>query len=288
MTHSPANNPGRGFTLLEVLVVIGLVALLLGILLPALGASRETARASVCASNARQLQLANDLYAADFNDSYAPGMPDRLANLTRWYGSRENQAAAFTSAGGPLSEYLGRSGAGDAVRVCPTFAPMLAVLADATALVTAGSFERGCGGYGYNTAFVGAVRARSASGEWTLVSDRAGMPRSRFAEPVRTAAFADAAIRDASSPAGVFEYSFLEPRFWPEFPGQRPDPSTHFRHGGGGGARGGRANTSWLDGHVSTESLAFSQASGFYAGEPRDARIGWFGAADDNSLYDPD
>ncbi len=286
MSHGPHNHSTRAVTLIELLVVIGLIALLIGILLPAIGTSRETARFSVCASNVRQLQLANDMYAADFNDCYAPGMPDRLANLTRWYGSRENQAAAFTSAGGPLSEYLGRSGAGEAVRECPTFAPTLAILADAAA-ATAGSFERGCGGYGYNTAFVGALRAKAASGEWALVSDRAGMPRARFADPVRTAAFADAAIRDASSPAGVFEYSFLEPRFWPEFPGQRPDPSTQFRHGGGG-VRGGRANTAWLDGHVSPESLAFSQASGFYAGDPRDAGIGWFGTADDNSLYDPD
>ena len=267
----------RAFTLIELLVVIGLIALLIGILLPALGASREASRQSVCASNSRQLQIANDLYAADFADSYAPGMPDRLANLTRWYGSRATQSAAFTPEGGPLSEYLGK--AGNAVRICPTFAPTLAVLSGAAP--SSGAFERGCGGYGYNTAFVGALRSRAATGEWALVSDAAGMPRSRFTDPVRTAAFADAAIRDASSSAGVFEYSFLEPRFWPEFPDQRPDPSTHFRHRG-------RASVAWLDGHVGPESLTFSQSSGFYPGDPRDENIGWFGATDDNSLHDPD
>lgn len=275
----------RAFTLIELLVVIGLVALLLGILIPALGASREASRQSVCASNIRQLQIANDLYASDFGDAYAPGMPDRLANLTRWYGRREHQAAAFTSEGGPLSEYLGRNGAGETVRVCPTFAPALATLAGAPA---GGAFERGCGGYGYNTAFVGALRAKSISGEWMLVSDLSGMPRTRFADPVRTAAFSDAALRDASSPAGVYEYAFLEPRFWPEFPAQRPDPSIHFRHGARGGSTAGRAGVVWLDGHVTSEVMTFSRGSGFYPGEPRDERIGWFGTTDDNGLHDPD
>jgi prepilin-type processing-associated H-X9-DG protein len=292
MTRPPrSSSPHRfdpAFTLIELLVVIGLIALLIGILLPALGASREASRLSVCGSNARQLQLSNDLYATDFADCYAPGMPDRLANLTRWYGARATQAAAFGSEGGPLSSYLGAGDARESVRACPTFAPMLAVLADAEP--TSGgsaSFERGCGGYGYNTAFVGALRAKPPSGEWVLVSDLSGMPRSRFVDPVGTAVFSDAALRDSSSPVGVFEYSFLEPRFWPEFPGQRPDPSTHFRHGKGGNA-GRLASVAWLDGHVSGQTMNFSQASGFYPGEPREMHIGWFGKADDNSLYDPD
>jgi len=278
----------RAFTIIEVLVAIGLVALLIGLLLPALGGSRRAAQLSVCASNARQLQMANDLYAPDFQDAYAPGMPDRLSNLTRWYGARASQSSAFTSDGGPLSEYLGVGRADGGVRVCPTFAPTLSLLAAQTA--AGAGFERGCGGYGYNTAFVGAVRSKEAGGVWVLVTDRAGMARARFTDPVRTAAFSDAALRDATGIAGVVEYSFLEPRFWPEFPGQRPDPSVHFRHGGGTGVGGSsrRASVAWLDGHVSAEGLTFSQGSGFYAGEPRDAHIGWFGAADDNGLYDPD
>lgn len=287
-TNAPtARSDGRwhAFTIIEVLVAIGLIALLIGLLLPALGASRGAAQMSVCASNTRQLQMANDLYATDFKDAYAPGMPDRLTNLTRWYGARASQSSAFTAEGGPLSEYLGR--AGGAVRVCPTFAPTLSLIA--VQPVAGAGFERGCGGYGYNTAFVGAVRAKEAGGAWTLVTDRSGMARARFTDPVRTAAFTDAALRDATSTAGVLEYSFLEARFWPEFPGQRPDPSVHFRHGGGfGGGAARRANVAWLDGHVSAEGLTFSQGSGFYAGEPRDEHIGWFGAADDNGLYDPD
>lgn len=60
--------PGRipGFTLLELLVVISLIALLIGILLPALGKAREAGRFVVCRSNIRQVGLSMFTYAADY------------------------------------------------------------------------------------------------------------------------------------------------------------------------------------------------------------------------------
>ncbi len=55
----------RGFTLIELLVVIAIIALLVGILLPALGAARETARFTRCQVNVRSFSLAANLYAND-------------------------------------------------------------------------------------------------------------------------------------------------------------------------------------------------------------------------------
>lgn len=300
---------------MEVLVVIAVVSLLVSIMLPALSAARATARTTVCASNARQLQLANDLYAVDHRQHYAPGMPDRLANLRRWHGARSNTDERFTpwggvnaadpnapfdeGRGGTLTPYLHSSpttpvSPAGTVRACPAFASVQRAVDDAHAASSSpAGFESGCGGYGYNSAFVGTRLRRTGPGVFVVADDRAGSPAWLFGSPARTIAFADAAL--AAGPpisppgaGGLIEFSFVEPRFWPHLPASpaaRPDPSVHFRHAMG---REHKATVVWLDGHTDTAQRTLSHASGFYALDPASVNIGWPGESDSNELFDFD
>src|SRR5690606_10601711 len=58
----------RGFTLIELLVVIAIIALLIGILLPALGRARNNSRLAVSMSNLRQIMVAAATYRFDKKD----------------------------------------------------------------------------------------------------------------------------------------------------------------------------------------------------------------------------
>jgi prepilin-type N-terminal cleavage/methylation domain-containing protein/prepilin-type processing-associated H-X9-DG protein len=54
------------FTLVELLVVVGIIALLIGVLMPALSAAREASRSVVCVANVKQLASALQMYANDY------------------------------------------------------------------------------------------------------------------------------------------------------------------------------------------------------------------------------
>lgn len=66
----------EGFTLIELLVVIAILAILAGIIFPVFSQAREKARQTTCLSNIRQLALACQMYAQDWNDLLPVGRDD--------------------------------------------------------------------------------------------------------------------------------------------------------------------------------------------------------------------
>ncbi|MEM1446837.1 MAG: prepilin-type N-terminal cleavage/methylation domain-containing protein [Planctomycetota bacterium] len=109
-----------GFTLIELLVVISIIALLIGILLPALGAAREAGKRAACLSNVRQIGIAAATYTTDNKDFYIPYRTMFSSNLytNDMFGGR----GGFQSV--PWARALTRDYTNTpSLLTCPTFTP---------------------------------------------------------------------------------------------------------------------------------------------------------------------
>lgn len=265
----------RGFTLVEVLMVIGITALLIGLLVPALSKARAAAQMTTCAVNLAQLGQANATYAAEHRGNYAPGAAEMGKNLKRWHGTRDTVYEPFKPEGGSLSSYIGTPFGGSAgtsteLRSCPS---LRIVRRDPTT-----DFEACAGGYGYNNAYVGVSErgANSAGG------DERGCNEGAVTNPSLTAMFGDSGFVLATVSPRIIEYSFIEPPRHRDDPAWPSDPSVHFRHNE-------RANVVWADGAVIPQECAFSRPNiyGVTQEQMREMNVGFFGP-DNNTLFDLD
>jgi prepilin-type N-terminal cleavage/methylation domain-containing protein len=109
-----------GFTLIELLVAVAVIALLLGLMMPALGSARETAHRAVCMTNQRQLVIGWGMYAEDHRGKALPHAAPSTTRRVYWYGAEDPARRTIVRQDGTLGPYIEAALTQKSVFECPT------------------------------------------------------------------------------------------------------------------------------------------------------------------------
>jgi prepilin-type processing-associated H-X9-DG protein/prepilin-type N-terminal cleavage/methylation domain-containing protein len=224
----------RKFTLIELLVVIAIIAILAGMLLPALNMAREKARAISCLANLKQIQTAQLLYASDNDDNFCVGWASYSVGSRSWAWPKEPNGLlvgympSLHSKGALSNREMQIGTVGSAYGTIPQRSPLACPSVSTQSGMTLGPQ----GGY-YKTDNHRDYVATYGYNGWMARSSRPeARKQSRFAAPSKSAVFGD-------------EYGTSTLMYYGGAANWASMP--FYRHSG-------KANFAFADGHVSTRS----------------------------------
>jgi prepilin-type N-terminal cleavage/methylation domain-containing protein/prepilin-type processing-associated H-X9-DG protein len=229
-------NNQRAFTLIELLIVIAIIAVLASTLFPVFAQAKRAAKATVCLSNNKQMAMAYQMYAGDFDDFTVPMYyvegPTMNSTMTTWSSRIVLPEFIEEPTGGLIYPYLKST----AVMDCP----------EANEL-------RGFGpAYGMNLELTEIIRVSTRP----RVVNAMGIPFSQMQEPAQTVVFGDNAML-ADEDGGTVLYR----DYWLLPSGGQEAPTHHGRHGNMMG------NYSWADGHARAYRLVRYTEAPWWAAE---------------------
>lgn len=220
----PSSKRLGGFTLVELLVVIAVIAILVGLLAPTLAGARSAARLVACQSNVRQLGLAWTMYASDHHDrampmAYTSESDTRGGPPIYWWGDEGAANTPVNHEIGFLSPYLAASLGQRSVYECPeqpwgSYAPQ-------------GPSREPTTTYGYNGYYLSPSRTPGWSGS---IGQRPWRRLFEIPGPASLFVFADSLLPGSSMPRST---GLLDPPKLYQGPGDwaiNSAPTTSFRH----------------------------------------------------------